>query len=96
MSASDEREQLAARIRGMITDVDVREMRMFGGVGFMVREALAIVAERGGEKPTACKPEQCGCPKWSDLTAEQKEKAKEVEFFHSRNLLFWIESIIHL
>ncbi len=48
MSASDEREQLAARIRGMITDVDVREMRMFGGVGFMVREALAIVAERGG------------------------------------------------
>lgn len=48
MSASDEREQLAVRIREMITDDDVREMRMFGGIGFMVREALAIVAERGG------------------------------------------------
>lgn len=48
MSASEEREALAARIRTVVPDTDVREMRMFGGVGFMVNDALAIVAERGG------------------------------------------------
>ncbi|OJV93463.1 MAG: hypothetical protein BGO47_05875 [Microbacterium sp. 67-17] len=48
MSASEEREALAARIRATISETDVREMRMFGGVGFMVNDALAIVAEHGG------------------------------------------------
>lgn len=48
MSASEEREALAARIRTVVSDTDVREMRMFGGVGFMINDALAIVAEHGG------------------------------------------------
>jgi TfoX/Sxy family transcriptional regulator of competence genes len=43
-------DDLAERIRGVLASHgDVREVRMFGGLSFMVDERMAVAAGRGGD-----------------------------------------------
>ena len=48
--AQSPRDALAGRIRDVLrSHRDVREVRMFGGLSFMVDERLAVAAGRGGD-----------------------------------------------
>ena len=40
--------ELAARVRAALTDRDVREVRMFGGLAFMVDEKMVTCVSGGG------------------------------------------------
>jgi hypothetical protein len=50
VSTSEEpRDALARRVRDLLAVRDVREVRMFGGVSFMMDERLAVAAGRDGD-----------------------------------------------
>jgi hypothetical protein len=50
-------ERLAERIRAALHDeTDVREVRMFGGLSFLVRNRLTATANRDGDLMVRCDP----------------------------------------
>ncbi|WP_426246588.1 TfoX/Sxy family protein [Nocardioides sp. LHG3406-4] len=52
-------EQLAARIRAALAGrPSVREVRMFGGLSFMVDEQLTVAADSQGRLMVRCDPER--------------------------------------
>lgn len=49
-SPASPRDALVRRLRGVLeSHPDVREVRMFGGVSFMVDERMAVAADRDGD-----------------------------------------------
>jgi TfoX/Sxy family transcriptional regulator of competence genes len=47
---------LAQRVRGLLHAGHVREVRMFGGLSFMVDELMAVAARRDGDLLVRCDP----------------------------------------
>lgn len=56
MAVNLPREQLAASIRTMLADLDVREVPMFGAVAFMVDGAMLVAADRAGDLLVRAEP----------------------------------------
>lgn len=51
-------EQLADRVRTLLTGRTVREVRMFGGLSFMVGEQLAVAADTHGRLMVKVDPDR--------------------------------------
>lgn len=59
--ASTARARLVERIRGALaTEPSTREVRMFGGVSFLVDDALVVAADRAGDLLVRCDPGRHG------------------------------------
>jgi len=55
-AAPGARELLAQRLRDLMASYQVREVRMFGALSFMVDERMAVAAGRDGDLLVRCRP----------------------------------------
>lgn len=65
------RDALAQRVREVLEDRNVREVRMFGGLSFMVDERMAVAAGRDGDLLVRINPDH-----YDDLLRRGAEQAR--------------------
>jgi TfoX/Sxy family transcriptional regulator of competence genes len=72
--------EVAERVRGVLSDRDhVREVRMFGGLAFMVDERMVVCVSRGGALLVRVAPER-------DAEYLKKAGAKRAEMGKGRSM----------